>query len=106
MKWWLVIVAGLGGAGCSGVSSYAVPTTAESRPATHGPIAIFAARPPGAGRELGVVEARGERGENTVEILSVRRTEPIWQSPPPHATRATPPPGFGRPASLTRAAAP
>jgi hypothetical protein len=73
MKRWIVgvaaAVAGLGGAGCSGVSSYAVPTTAEARPVTRGPIAIFATRPPGVGRELGVVEVRGDRGENNVEVL-------------------------------------
>ena len=53
---------------CGQTTSYAVPSSPE-RPAIHGgPIAVYAMRDP-AGRELGVVEARGFGESGTIDHL-------------------------------------
>lgn len=58
------------GAGCSNVSSYAVPVgpgpLAQPR---SGAVSIFATTQPTVGRELGIVEAQGRQDEVGVEVL-------------------------------------
>jgi len=67
-------------AGCSGVSSSAVPLQGPAQPAYHGAMAVYATRVPTVGRELGVVEARGVQGDTSIEALFpelVRRAQEL-----------------------------
>lgn len=67
-------------AGCSSVSSYAVPTQGAGRPGAQGAVAIYATSEPTSGRELGIVEARGVHEDGAVEVLFpelVRRAQQL-----------------------------
>jgi hypothetical protein len=67
-------------AGCSEVSSYAVPTSQTRLPPRVGAVAIYATRPPPVGTELGIVEARGGGAEGGVDVLFpelVRRAQQL-----------------------------
>jgi hypothetical protein len=57
--------------GCGGeITSYAVPTTGTRAAPNHGPVAIYASRPPPSGsRELGIVEAHASAEDGSVERL-------------------------------------
>jgi hypothetical protein len=66
--------------GCSNVSSYAVPTAGPTPQPRVGAVAVFASRPPTEGRELGIIEAKGQHGESSIAVLFpelVRRAQEL-----------------------------
>lgn len=74
------LVGGLLLAGCSGVTSSAVPIQDGPRAAFAGAVAVYATGEPGVGQELGVVEARGVRSDASIEALFpelVRRVQEL-----------------------------
>ncbi len=66
-------------AGCSDLSSYALPRGAVTGAPRRGPVAIFASYDPHVGRELGQVVARGGNSDDVGELFPelVRRAQEL-----------------------------